>query len=109
MQSSSSFQVCGDFRPFPVCHSNVRSDINPGKLRRSSRLEGVVKTKRIHQITRSSTKRFLVVSCAFVDRPAGSGLFQFFSVQSLSPLCLCGDKPWANTHHRVTENTEAAQ
>ncbi len=40
---------------------------------------------------------------------SGSGLIQFFSVQPLSPLCLCGDKLWVNTHHRGTEKTEGAQ
>jgi flagellar export protein FliJ len=36
-------------------------------------------------------------------------IFQFFSVQPLSPPCLCGGKIQAKTHHRDTENTEVAQ
>ncbi len=35
--------------------------------------------------------------------------FEKFSVQSLCPLCLCGELIPTTTHHRDTEDTEDSQ
>ena len=38
-----------------------------------------------------------------------ASLFNFFSVQPLCSLCLCGSLFFDNNNHRDTENTEVAQ